>query len=86
MWCQVEALAPLTGEPPVPEEKRDKFRYEKDKFAAGSFTPIESELVAAPRVKECPVHLEATTRLIHPLTGEAHLRKLGEPHLSRLKF
>jgi flavin reductase (DIM6/NTAB) family NADH-FMN oxidoreductase RutF len=38
MWRQVEALAPLTGQNPVSEDKRDKFRYEKDKFAAGSFT------------------------------------------------
>jgi flavin reductase (DIM6/NTAB) family NADH-FMN oxidoreductase RutF len=77
MWRQVEALAPLTGKDPVPEEKRDKFRHEKDKFAAGSFTPLVSDLVAAPRVKECLVQLEAVTRSIHPLSGEARLQGLG---------
>lgn len=77
MWRQVEALAPLTGVNPVPEEKRDKFRHEKDKFRAAAFTPMASDLVPAPRVKECPVQLEAITRSIHPLSGEARLQGLG---------
>lgn len=77
MWRQVEALAPLTGQNPVPGDKRDKFRFEKDKFAAGSFTTLPSELVPVPRVKECPVQLEAITRSIHPLTGEPRVHKLG---------
>ena len=77
MWRQVEALAPLTGQNPVPEDKQDKFRFEKDKFAAGSFTPLPSEEVSVPRAKECPVHLEAITRSIHFLTGEPRLGKLG---------
>lgn len=33
MWRQVEALAPLTGQNPVPEDKK-KFRFERDKFQA----------------------------------------------------
>jgi len=77
LWRQVESLAPLTGMNPVPDEKRDKFRFEKDKFAAGSFTALESEAVSPPRVQECPVQLEATARSIHPLVGEPHLHKLG---------
>jgi flavin reductase (DIM6/NTAB) family NADH-FMN oxidoreductase RutF len=77
LWRQVEALAPLTGQNPVPVDKRDKFRYEKDKFAAGSFTSLPSELVSVPRVKECPVQLEALTRSIHPLVGEPRVHKLG---------
>lgn len=77
LWPQVEALAPLTGQNPVPEDKRNKFRFEKDKFAAASFTTLTSEVVAAPRVKECPVQLEAITRSIHPLTGDPRLYKLG---------
>jgi flavin reductase (DIM6/NTAB) family NADH-FMN oxidoreductase RutF len=77
MWRQVEALAPLTGQNPVPEDKRDKFRFEKDKFAAGSFTTLPSEVVSVPRAKECPVQLEAITRSIHLLTGEPRLSKLG---------
>lgn len=77
LWRQVEALAPLTGQNPVPEDKRERFRFEKDKFSAGSFTPLASDLVAAPRVRECPVQLEAITRAIHPLVGEERVSKLG---------
>jgi flavin reductase (DIM6/NTAB) family NADH-FMN oxidoreductase RutF len=77
LWRQVEALAPLTGQNPVPGDKSDKFRFEKDKFAAGSFTPVPSEMVSVPRVKECPVQLEAITRSIHALVGEPRVHKLG---------
>jgi flavin reductase (DIM6/NTAB) family NADH-FMN oxidoreductase RutF len=77
LWRQVEALAPLTGQNPVPVDKNDKFRFEKDKFAAGSFTPLPSEVVAVPRVKECPVQLEAITRSIHTLVGEPRVHRLG---------
>ena len=77
LWRNVEALAPLTGQNPVPEDKRDKFRFHKDKFAAASLTPRRSELVSAPRVKECPVQMEAITRAIHPLVGESRVHKLG---------
>lgn len=77
MWRQVEALAPLTGQNPVPEDKSEKFRFEKDKFAAGSFTPWESEIVSAARVKECPVQMEAVTRKINPLKGDTRLQSLG---------
>lgn len=77
MWRQVERLAPLTGRNPVPEDKREKFRFEHDKFEAGSFTRIPSETVWAPRVKECPVHMEAVVRKIHELKGDERLRNLG---------
>lgn len=77
MWRQVETLAPLTGQNPVPEDKSDKFRFEKDKFAAAGFTPWASETVRASRVKECPVQMEAITRNIYALKGESRLQKLG---------
>jgi flavin reductase (DIM6/NTAB) family NADH-FMN oxidoreductase RutF len=77
LWKQVEALAPLTGQNPVPEEKHNRFRFEKDKFSAASFTPMPGEIVSAARVRECPVHLEARTRSIHRLTGESRLHRLG---------
>lgn len=77
MWRQVEALAPLTGQNPVPEDKREKFRFEKDKFAAGSFAHLASDLVSVPRVKECPVQMEAVTRSIHTLAGDPRVHKLG---------
>jgi flavin reductase (DIM6/NTAB) family NADH-FMN oxidoreductase RutF len=77
MWRQVEALAPLTGQNPVPEEKKEKFRFEQDKFRAASFTRIPSETVSAPRVRECPVQMEAVVRRIHALQGDPRLHKLG---------
>lgn len=67
----VEALAPLTGREPVPAAKADRFRYEADKFAAAGLTPQDSDLVAPPRVAECPVHLEARVVRVHdPRSGE----------------
>src|SRR5690348_12182427 len=53
MWRQVEALAPLTGQNPVPEKKREKFRFEKDKFAAGSPWPAKWFLPRACRNVLC---------------------------------
>lgn len=76
MWRQVEALAPLTGQNPVPEDKK-KFRFESDKFQAGSFTRMPSETVAAARVRECPAQMEAVVRKIHKLEGDPRLGKLG---------
>jgi len=32
MWRQVETLAPLTGRNPVPEDKKEKFHFEKTSF------------------------------------------------------
>jgi flavin reductase (DIM6/NTAB) family NADH-FMN oxidoreductase RutF len=77
MWRQVEALAPLTGRNPVPEDKQEKFRFEKDKFRAAGFSAWPSETVSAPRVRECPVQMEAVVRKIHTLEGDARLQKLG---------
>jgi flavin reductase (DIM6/NTAB) family NADH-FMN oxidoreductase RutF len=77
LWEAVERLAPLTGKNPVPSEKSAKFRFELDKFVAAALTPLASESVNAPRVKECPVQLEATVSRIHMLQGEPRLDKLG---------
>jgi len=49
----------------------------KDKFGAGGFIPWPSEAVSAPRVKECPVQMEAVMRDIHTLKGDSRLRQLG---------
>lgn len=76
LWPQVERLAPLPGLDPVPDEKSAKFRHEKDKFAAAGLTPMTSECVTAPRVKECPAQLEAKVRKIHVLEGDARLHQL----------
>jgi len=77
LWSKVERLAPLTGKNPVPAEKTKQFRFEQNKFGASGFTPIASECVSAPRVKECPAQLEAKVRRIHMLEGEPRIKKLS---------
>lgn len=67
LWRHVERLAPLTGRDPVPAGKASQFRFEPRKFEAAGLTPQRSERVGAPRVKECPLQLEATVRHIRPL-------------------
>lgn len=64
----VDRLALTTGTNPVPETKvRRGYRYEPDKFGIAGLTPFPSETVAAPRVLECPVQLEATVENVHGL-------------------
>lgn len=58
-WQAVERLSPLTGRHPVPEHKRDTFRFEPGKFEAAGLRPERSEQVRPPRVAECPLQLEA---------------------------
>jgi flavin reductase (DIM6/NTAB) family NADH-FMN oxidoreductase RutF len=56
----VNRLAMKTGSNPVPSGKSLRgYRYEAHKFATAGLTPISSEVVAPPRVLECPVQLEA---------------------------
>ncbi|GAB3028177.1 flavin reductase family protein [Oleiagrimonas citrea] len=57
-WRAVEALAPTTGCDPVPSWKAG-YRYAADKFALAGLTPRPSEIVAPPRVAECPLQMEA---------------------------
>ena len=55
----VDRLALTTGKDPVPEKKRQwGYRHEPDKFGIAGFTAMESESVAPPRVRECPVQME----------------------------
>ncbi|GIP26520.1 hypothetical protein J23TS9_16500 [Paenibacillus sp. J23TS9] len=62
----IERLTLLTGSNPVPESKAKRgYTYEKDKFGAAQLTPLLSEIVQAPRVLECPVHLEAKLTKLH---------------------
>lgn len=56
----VNRLARTTGSNPVPAGKLQKgYRYEPQKFETAGLTPLSADTVAAPRVLECPVHLEA---------------------------
>ena len=62
----VDRLALTTGREDVPERKAEiGCVYVPDKFTHAGLTPVSSELVAPPRVHECPVQLEATVKTMH---------------------
>jgi flavin reductase (DIM6/NTAB) family NADH-FMN oxidoreductase RutF len=64
----VNRLACLTGSDPVPAVKLARgYTYEKNKFETAGLTPIPSLTVAAPRVLECPVQMEAVVAAKHDL-------------------
>jgi flavin reductase (DIM6/NTAB) family NADH-FMN oxidoreductase RutF len=71
----VDRLALLTGSDPVPEYKAAMgYRHQADKFDAAGLSQVPSELVAPPRVAECPVQLEARVQALHPIDSpERHL-------------
>lgn len=69
LWEHVERLAPLTGRDPVPEAGRHLFRFEPRKFEAAGLTPAASEVVAPPRIRECPLQLEAVVEAVHTPAG-----------------
>lgn len=69
---RVDALARTTGAEPVPERKRQRgYRFEPDKFVTAGLTPQTSELVAAPRVRECPIQMEAIVEAVHGIAEDA---------------
>jgi flavin reductase (DIM6/NTAB) family NADH-FMN oxidoreductase RutF len=72
----VDRLALTTGSNPVPERKlRRGYHFEPDKFGVSGFTAMPAETVQAPRVRECPVQLEAVVETIHGLAdGDPVLR------------
>ena len=73
----VDKLALLTGSNPVPAGKVAKgYVHEPDKFSRAKLTPGESEIVKAPRVLECPVHLEAQFVAIHPFAAETGIENI----------
>ncbi|GAA1512070.1 flavin reductase (DIM6/NTAB) family NADH-FMN oxidoreductase RutF [Agromyces terreus] len=66
LWRSLVRLSSLTGRDPVPEGKRRRYRFERDKFAAAGLTPQPSELVVPPRVLECRLQFEARVRRTTP--------------------
>ena len=67
----VNRLARTTGSNPVSESKQRRgYRFERDKFGISGLTPVASETVAAPRVRECPVQLEAKVATVHGLADD----------------
>jgi flavin reductase (DIM6/NTAB) family NADH-FMN oxidoreductase RutF len=82
---QVEALAPLTGANPVPEQKADKFRFVPDKFAAAGLTRQQSQTVRAPRIAECALQLEARVTAIHvPAGPDSGFFRIVETYVQRV--
>ncbi|GAA3551980.1 flavin reductase family protein [Nonomuraea rosea] len=63
-WAAVERLAPLTGRDPVPASKPDGCRFEPDKFGAAGLRAEPSDTVRPPRVRECPLQLEARAQSV----------------------
>jgi flavin reductase (DIM6/NTAB) family NADH-FMN oxidoreductase RutF len=62
----VNRLAMTTGCYPVSDVKYGRgYRYVKDKFAAAQWAPLAADTVAAPRVQQCPVHMEAVVEAVH---------------------
>jgi len=70
----VDRLTLLTGRNPVPESKAARgYKFEANKFDVAGLTQLPSQLVQAPRVKECPVHLEARFVKFHPFEEPSSL-------------
>ncbi|QEO14429.1 flavin reductase family protein [Agromyces intestinalis] len=66
LWRNVERLSTVTGRDPVPDAKADHYRFEPEKFERAGLSPVASDLVAPPRVRECPLQFEAVVQRITP--------------------
>ncbi|KAK6437947.1 hypothetical protein LTR95_005851 [Oleoguttula sp. CCFEE 5521] len=67
----VNALARTTGTTVIPDFKVALgYRYTKDKFAAAGLTPQKSELIAPPRIQECPVQMEGELEGVHEMMSD----------------
>lgn len=72
--AQVDRLALTTGVDPVPSAKAARgYRHVRDKFAASGLTADASQAVLAPRVRECPVQLEAVVEAVHGIAADDDL-------------
>ena len=72
----VDRLARTTGSNPVPPHKVAMgYRHEADKLGLAGLTPEASEIVAPPRIRECPVQLEAVLEKSVPLAENDPARK-----------
>jgi len=64
----VDRLALTTGSEPVPPYKAARgYRHVRDKFEHAGLTPQASQTVRPPRVRECPVQMEAVVEGHHVL-------------------
>ncbi|QHW35033.1 flavin reductase family protein [Paenibacillus rhizovicinus] len=80
----IESLTLITGRDPVPESKKARgYQFEPNKFGKSKLTPLPSRDVKAPRVQECPVHLEAKLIKVHPFEEPSSLIAL-EVHIEKI--
>jgi flavin reductase (DIM6/NTAB) family NADH-FMN oxidoreductase RutF len=76
MTDHINALARTTGTDPPPEWKTSVgYSFVKDKFGHAGLTPQKSDLVAPPRIKECPVQMEAELMDWHEMMKDLPDRK-----------
>ncbi|NQD70643.1 flavin reductase family protein [Sphingobacterium shayense] len=67
----VNRLALTTGSNPVPSGKLQKgYIHVKNKFSISQLTPMISETVLPPRIKECPVQMEALMESYHGIAKD----------------
>jgi flavin reductase (DIM6/NTAB) family NADH-FMN oxidoreductase RutF len=67
----VDRLALTTGRQTVSRRKSEAgYRYQQDKFAHAGLTPTPADVVRAPRVLECPVHLEGRVHALSTLAKD----------------
>lgn len=65
----VERIAATTGRREVPEFKTAMgYRFESDKFKLAGLSRRASDLVAPPRIAECPLQIEVRLLASHPAT------------------
>lgn len=71
----VNHLTLTTGSNPVPSRKLQKgYIHVKDKFSISQLTPMPSETVLPPRIKECPVQMEAVLESFHGIAQNDELQ------------
>jgi flavin reductase (DIM6/NTAB) family NADH-FMN oxidoreductase RutF len=76
MTPAINALARTTGSNPVPKWKNSVgYVHVKDKFAHSKLSPQDSEVVPPPRIKECPVQMEAELVVAHEMESDVPGRK-----------
>lgn len=72
----INRIARTTGSYPVPPWKASVgYEYVKDKFRRANLTEQASDLVPVPRIKECPVQMEAEVMEAHEMMKDLPDRK-----------
>lgn len=81
----VDRLALTTGRDPVPDSKAKMgYRFERDKFGVAGLSAEPSELVPAPRIRECPVQLEARIERVHSIGDPERMLAAFEASILRV--